>query len=257
ILDDKADEWRNYAICCICRDTVKQGGIEMAFKILDIKLVEAGENSDTDVNNKRLRIEKMKKESLDKFVVQNKEVRELFEFLNPTLKLLRRQTLGGRILNKEVKRLEDNMILASKFDPLEPLDDDSLYLPENITSILLDKIKAHLHEVLHGFGYFVEFWKRYEDLKFGQQIVFEFWSWATPTAKELAFVAQKIFGICINAASYKKALNMSKLRASITYQHQLDDKELCNSEEKSKGELSSDIEKLSSDIEEQLSNKKD
>ena len=90
ILDDKADEWRNYAICCACRDTVgkpaailqrfpnksdrvknhlkkckhfieEQGGIEMAFKILDIKLVEAGENSDTDINNKRPRIEKMSK----------------------------------------------------------------------------------------------------------------------------------------------------------------------------------------------------
>lgn len=148
-----------------------------------------------------------------------------------------------------------------------------------------------MHEVLHGFGYFVEFWKRYEDLEFGQQIlnrlesrwreweqpllllswllhpnyqmkkfksnvanlnhvylskwliyyyeawshnksrsilreyenfrrgafpfddqsinhfkdgVFEFWSWATPTAKELAFVAQRIFGICINAASVER-----------------------------------------------------
>ncbi|CAG8818903.1 17154_t:CDS:2, partial [Cetraspora pellucida] len=227
---------------------------------------------------------------------------ELFEFLNPTLKLPERRTLDGRILNKEVKRLEDNIViklknnsvgptlafdgwtngmdisgererwreviekielmfseiiqmgvkliavvcdsasfyaaardlqnefykkyislvvgndtrwnsylecfrsllksksalrtLASKFDPLEPLDDDSLYLPENITSILLDeswwhvlqklaniltpygiiidlfqKDKARLHEVLHRFGYFVEFWKRYEDLEFGQQIL--------------------------------------------------------------------------------------
>ncbi|CAG8818904.1 17155_t:CDS:2, partial [Cetraspora pellucida] len=78
--------------------------------------------------------------------------------------------------------------------------------------------------------------------------VFEFWSWATLTTKELAFVAQKIFGICINAAL---------LQASITYQHQLDDKELCNSEEESEAELSSDIEELSSDIEEQPSNKKD
>ena len=43
---------------------------------------------------------------------------------------------------------------------------------------------------------------------------------------------------------------MSKLWVSITYQHQLDDKELCNSEEESEGELSSDIE-------EQPSNKKD
>ncbi|CAG8806930.1 6192_t:CDS:1, partial [Dentiscutata erythropus] len=65
IFDDKANEWRNYAICCVCCDAVgkpaaiiqkfpnksdqvknhlkkckhfieEQGGIEVAFKILDI-----------------------------------------------------------------------------------------------------------------------------------------------------------------------------------------------------------------------------
>jgi hypothetical protein len=52
--------------------------------------------------------------------VQNKEVRELFEFLNPTLKLPGRRTLGGRILNKEVKRLEDNMVIKLKNNSVGP-----------------------------------------------------------------------------------------------------------------------------------------
>lgn len=34
--------------------------------------------------------------------------------------------------------------------------------------------------------------------------IFQFWSWAAPGAKELAFVAQRIFGICVNAASVER-----------------------------------------------------
>jgi hypothetical protein len=34
--------------------------------------------------------------------------------------------------------------------------------------------------------------------------ILNFWIWVMPMAKELAFVAQKIFGICINAASVER-----------------------------------------------------
>jgi len=152
-----------------------------------------------------------------------------------------------------------------------------------------DKVK--LHEVLHGFGYFVKFWKDYDDLelstkmlnrlqkrwqsweqpilllswllhpkykmtKFKDNIlnlnhvylskwliyyyeawtktksklilrefdnfrkgkypfddptinqfednILEFWGWVVPLAKELGYVAQQIFGICVNAASVER-----------------------------------------------------
>ncbi|EXX77471.1 hypothetical protein RirG_023440 [Rhizophagus irregularis DAOM 197198w] len=41
--------------------------------------------------------------------VENKEVQELFHFLNPALILPERKTLGGRILNDESKILENEM----------------------------------------------------------------------------------------------------------------------------------------------------
>ncbi|CAG8825686.1 213_t:CDS:2, partial [Cetraspora pellucida] len=66
---NKSDRVKNHLKKCK-HFIEEQSGIEMVFKILDIKLVEAGENSDMDVNNKRPRIEKMKKESLDKFVIR-------------------------------------------------------------------------------------------------------------------------------------------------------------------------------------------
>ncbi|CAG8685429.1 231_t:CDS:1, partial [Scutellospora calospora] len=40
-----------------------------------------------------------------------------------------------------------------------------------IINDLLQKDKAYLHEVLHRFGYFVRFWKSYEDSELGQQIL--------------------------------------------------------------------------------------
>ncbi|MBV8802824.1 MAG: hypothetical protein JO131_07695 [Gammaproteobacteria bacterium] len=151
--------------------------------------------------------------------------------------------------------------------------------------------KARLHEVLHGFGYFVKFWKDYDNLELSEKIlnrlqirwqsweqpllllswllhpkykmskfknnipnlnhvylsrwliyyyeawtktksksilreyenfrkgVFPFneettnqfeddvlghWEFAAPSAKELSFVSQRIFGICINAASVER-----------------------------------------------------
>jgi len=194
--------------------------------------------------------------------------------------------------------------------------DEPLYLPANISSILLDENwwlslsklvlvlkpyciildilqsdKARLHEVLGGFGYFVEFWKKYDESelrekmlnrlqsrwqnweqpllllswllhpnyqmkKFKENIpnlnhvylskwliyyyeawsnmksqsilreyekfrkkqypfdentinqfnedILDFWVWVTPTAKELGYVAQHIFGVCVNAASVER-----------------------------------------------------
>jgi hypothetical protein len=160
--------------------------------------------------------------------------------------------------------------------------------------IILDILqcdKARLHEVLHGFGYFVKFWKDYDNLELSEKIlnrlqirwqsweqpllllswllhpkykmskfknnipnlnhvylsrwliyyyeawtktksksilreyenfrkgVFPFnaettnqfeddvlghWEFVAPSAKELSFVSQRIFGICINAASVER-----------------------------------------------------
>jgi hypothetical protein len=160
--------------------------------------------------------------------------------------------------------------------------------------IILDILqcdKARLHEVLHGFGYFVKFWKDYDNLELSEKILnrlqirwqnweqpllllswllhpkykmskfknnipnlnhvylskwliyyyeawtktksksilreyenfrkglFPFneevtnqfkddvlghWEFAAPSAKELSFVSQRIFGICINAASVER-----------------------------------------------------
>ena len=33
--------------------------------------------------------------------------------------------------------------------------------------------KARLYEVLHGFGYFVKFWKDYDDVELGVKIIHE------------------------------------------------------------------------------------
>ena len=41
--------------------------------------------------------------------VENKEIQELFHFLNPAIKLPGRRALGGRILNDESKTLEEEM----------------------------------------------------------------------------------------------------------------------------------------------------
>lgn len=155
----------------------------------------------------------------------------------------------------------------------------------------MQRDKARLHEVLHGFGYFVEFWSNYDDLElrtkmlnrlqrrwqdweqpllllswllhpkykmtkfkvnipnlnhvylsrwliyyyeawtknksnsilreyenfrknlypFNEQTINQFdndilgfWTWVSPIAKELGYVAQRIFGICINAASVER-----------------------------------------------------
>ncbi|RIB25225.1 hypothetical protein C2G38_2166500 [Gigaspora rosea] len=55
--------------------------------------------------------------------------------------------------------------------------------------------------------------------------VLSYWCYIKDATDELGLVACRIFGICVNAASMPKALNMSKLRADITYQHrhELDD----------------------------------
>jgi hypothetical protein len=211
--------------------------------------------------------------------------------------------------------------LGSKFESPEQStsnqsSDNILYLPNNISSILLNETwwqslselvkilkpyciildilqcdKARLHEVLHGFGYFVKFWKDYDDIELSEKIldrlqtrwqsweqpllllswllhpkykmskfkdnipnlnhvylskwliyyyeawtktksksilreyenfrrdiypfdeqttiqfeddVLKYWGFVVPLAKELGYVAQRIFGICINAASVER-----------------------------------------------------
>ncbi|GBC24452.2 ribonuclease H-like domain-containing protein [Rhizophagus irregularis DAOM 181602=DAOM 197198] len=250
--------------------------------------------------------------------------------------------------------------LGSKFESPEQStshqsSDNILYLPNNISSILLDETwwqslselvkilkpyciildilqydKARLHEVLHGFGYFIKFWKDYDDIELSEKIldrlqtrwqsweqpllllswllhpkykmskfkdnipnlnhvylskwliyyyeawtktisksilreyenfrrgiypfdeqisnqfeddILKYWGFVVPLAKELGYVAQRIFGICINAASverlwskmgflhtkrrnrlnYEKTLKMSKLRAAISYKHRVNE----------------------------------
>ncbi|CAG8715651.1 14910_t:CDS:2, partial [Cetraspora pellucida] len=52
--------------------------------------------------------------------VQNKEVRELFHFLNPSLELPGCRALGGRILNCEIEELKINMEIKLKSDSVGP-----------------------------------------------------------------------------------------------------------------------------------------
>jgi Protein of unknown function (DUF 659) len=50
--------------------------------------------------------------------INKPEARELFEFLNPFLKLPDRQTLGGEILKDAVSEKEEEMKIALKEDPI-------------------------------------------------------------------------------------------------------------------------------------------
>ncbi|GET01058.1 hypothetical protein GLOIN_2v1885672 [Rhizophagus clarus] len=50
--------------------------------------------------------------------VNNPEVRELFEFLNPFLKLPDHKTLGGPILNDAISKGDNTMKIALKEDPV-------------------------------------------------------------------------------------------------------------------------------------------
>ena len=50
--------------------------------------------------------------------MENKEIQDLFYFLNPALKLPGRKALGGRILNNESKILENEMSQTLKDDPV-------------------------------------------------------------------------------------------------------------------------------------------
>jgi len=50
--------------------------------------------------------------------VNNPEVRELFNFLNPLIKLPDRRTLGGKILTKAVEKADDAMNTVLKEDPI-------------------------------------------------------------------------------------------------------------------------------------------
>jgi len=50
--------------------------------------------------------------------VENKEVNELFSFINPAIKLPGRRALGGRILNNEVKSLQLQLENKIKNDPV-------------------------------------------------------------------------------------------------------------------------------------------
>jgi len=48
--------------------------------------------------------------------VENKDVQNLFYFLNPALKIPKRKALGGRILNEESKALQNEMKQKLKAD---------------------------------------------------------------------------------------------------------------------------------------------
>ncbi|GBB89090.1 hypothetical protein RclHR1_15770001 [Rhizophagus clarus] len=186
-----------------------------------------------------------------------------------------------------IKSKEALRTLGSKFEPPEQSTscqpNDPLYLPANISFILLDETwwqslselvkllkpyciildilqcdKVQLYEVLHGFGYFVQFWKEYDDLELdikmidhlktrwknnvpnlnhvylSKWLIYYYEAWTKTKlrsilrefesyrkAKELGYVAQRIFGICVNA--YEKALKMSKLCASISFRHRIDE----------------------------------
>ncbi|RHZ78897.1 hypothetical protein Glove_155g143 [Diversispora epigaea] len=169
---------------------------------------------------------------------------------------------------------------------------------------LLQSNKARLHEVIHSFGYIIQFWNEYSNSNLTTRLVArlekrwkeweqllliiacllhpnyrmkkfynnninyatvgpwlgyyyhawtgqhskcilrEYWNFANASTNELGFVACRIFGICVNAASVErlwscmgflhsnrrnrlsnaKVLEMSKLRADITYNHRLQKK---------------------------------
>ncbi|RGB35175.1 hypothetical protein C1646_814939 [Rhizophagus diaphanus] len=72
--------------------------------------------------------------------------------------------------------------------------------------------------------------------------ILKYWEFVVPLAKELGYITQQIFGICINAASverlwsnmgflhtkrrnrlnYEKTFKISKLRAAISYKHKIE-----------------------------------
>ncbi|CAG8660257.1 4383_t:CDS:2, partial [Scutellospora calospora] len=117
--------------------------------------------------------------------------------------------------------------LASKFDPHKPLDNNSLYLSQDLKEwkqplLLLSwllhpeyqmtKFKSNITNLNHV--YFTNFPFDEQSISHFKKEIFQFWSWATPDAKELAFVAQRIFGICVNAASVEYNTNFTELSSS-------------------------------------------
>ncbi|GBB94291.1 hypothetical protein RclHR1_23260001 [Rhizophagus clarus] len=167
-----------------------------------------------------------------------------------------------------------NLFVGSKFEPLEQLtsrqSNDPLYLPANISSILLDetwwqslselkeyddlefgikmkqpllllswllhpkykmtKFKDNVPNLNHVYLskwliYYYEAWaktksksilREFESYRkglysFDEQTINQFennilsyWEWVFPLAKELGYVAQRIFGICVNVASVER-----------------------------------------------------
>ncbi|CAJ0649874.1 3347_t:CDS:2, partial [Entrophospora sp. SA101] len=132
--------------------------------------------------------------------------------------------------------------------------DEPLYLPANISSILLDedwwlllsklvlvlkpyciildilqRDKARLHEVLGGFGYFVEFWKKYDESELREKML--------------------------------NPINMSKLHASIKYQCKVNEVEAIRKQKSTEniaGPIDLEIsEESSTDIQELNNNSED
>ena len=78
--------------------------------------------------------------------VENKEVNELFSFINPTIKLPGWRALGGRILNNEVKslqlQLENKKICYFKkrrwiyFPQIQNSDDDEFEMNELLLNLM-------------------------------------------------------------------------------------------------------------------------
>ncbi|CAG8751144.1 2356_t:CDS:2, partial [Cetraspora pellucida] len=113
----------------------KVGGIEEVSKILEIKLEEVKEKSEianakkicvksnisTDKKNfESLLLHATVSASLALQWIQNEEVQELFYFVNPSLKLPGCCSLGGRILNNEVKKYNYDMITKLKNNLIGP-----------------------------------------------------------------------------------------------------------------------------------------
>ena len=68
----------------------------------------------------------------------------------------------------------------------------------------LDKIKSK--SILREFDNFRKGKYPFNDPIINQfeDNILEFWGWVVPLAKELGYVAQWIFGICVNAVSVEK-----------------------------------------------------
>ncbi|PKY26436.1 hypothetical protein RhiirB3_389551 [Rhizophagus irregularis] len=173
--------------------------------------------------------------------INNPKAKELFEFLNPFLKLPDCCVLSGDILDKVVVKLDDAMDIALKEDPVAmniSSECENYIGVINKTEKMLEDLKKKEITVC---AIVIDSASAYAAARQFNNDVWYYWCFASVSTNELGFIACRVFGICVNTAfverlwscmgflqsKYRnrlmltKALSMSKLRADITYSHRL------------------------------------